>query len=307
MFDSTLVGLYAFDPFVLAIMASTGGSKVDLPTDILRLCRLARLSRLVRMLKSLPELLIMIKGMLTAAASVSYTLGLLMIVTYVFAIALTQLSGDTEMREEFFSSVPLSMYSLIIYGTFLDDLAHFCDNIKEESTACLVLVTFFVVLASMTVMNMLIGVLCEVISSVAEMEKESMMQDEVYDRFGKIVEKLDTNGNKLLSWDEFVKISFDPEAVQALEDVKVDPVGMIDFAEDFFFEDGQEQQLSFPDFMNMLLDLRGGQEATLKDVMTLGKRMNKKFHDLKLKSSSIEDKLEKLVRLTKGEKDPAPP
>merc|ERR1719183_3269825 len=62
-FDSFLVIMYWFDPIVLTILEATGGSGVDLPTAILRLLRLARLSRLVRLLCSLPELLILVKGM----------------------------------------------------------------------------------------------------------------------------------------------------------------------------------------------------------------------------------------------------
>merc|ERR1719393_1085735 len=92
VFDTVLVTLYAFDPFTLGIVAAaSGGQGLNLPLAVLRLCRLARLSRLVRMLRSLPELMIMIKGMVTATASVGYTLGLLILITYVFSIALRNL------------------------------------------------------------------------------------------------------------------------------------------------------------------------------------------------------------------------
>merc|ERR1711865_11972 len=85
-FDTALVALYAFDPFAIGIMTAVqGGSGMDLPTSILRLFRLARLSRLTRMLRSLPELMIMIKGIVSATASVGYPMGLLLLVTYVFA------------------------------------------------------------------------------------------------------------------------------------------------------------------------------------------------------------------------------
>lgn len=234
----------------------------------------------------------MIKGMVTAAASVSYTLGLLLIFTYVFAIAMTQLSIGTEFREQYFKGVGLSMYSLIIYGTFLDSLAEFCDAIRAESTPCLIAVTVFVVLASMTVMNMLIGVLCEVISAVAEEEKEGMITEKVYDKFGAIVKKLDGDGDNELSWNEFQVIMDDSDALQALNSVNVDPIGMVDVAEDFFFEEGEEKHMTFDQFMEMVLDLRGGQQATLKDILSLGKRFNKKFVELKHAVENIDNKLE---------------
>jgi len=296
-FDATLVTLYLFDPFIITLaVAASGGGGLDLPTSILRLFRLARLSRLVRMLRSLPELMIMIKGMVTAAGTVIYTLGLLLLFTYVFAIAMTQLSIGTEFREKYFNGVALSMYSLIIYGTFLDSLAEFCDAIREESTACLILVTVFVVLASMTVMNMLIGILCEVISAVAEEEKESMMTDKVYNKFSALLTAGDENGDGKISWRELDDLMKSNEALQALESVNVDPVGLIDVAEDFFFEEGEEKQMTFEEFMDMVLDLRGSQQATLKDILSLGKRFNRKFMELKHAIENIDNKLGTLMQ-----------
>lgn len=301
VFDSCLVTLYLFDPFVLSLIIkvlrdqSGGGGDVELPTDVLRLFRLARLSRLVRMLRSLPELMIMIKGIFTAAASVSYTLMLLLVITYFFAVALTQLSVGYEFRETFFTGVGLSMYSLVIYGTFLDNLADFGDAIRHESTLCLMVATLFVVLANMTVLNMLIGVLCEVISAVAEEERESMITDKVHEKFKNIVKDLDTDQSGNVSWAEFQNIIIMPEAISALESVNVDPEGMIDFAQDWFQEDGQEKAISFQEFMNIVLELRGGQQATLKDLMLMNKRANGKFSSLRGRMEKIDEKLESLI------------
>merc|ERR1719424_1190268 len=215
VFDTTLVTLYAFDPFTIGFLAYlNGGGGLDLPTAVLRLFRLARLSRLVRMLRSLPELMIMIKGMVSAAASVGYTLGLLLLITYVFSIALRNLTpkpGAWEDPEEdigivYFSSVLETMHTLIIYGTFLDALSDFVLMVKVQSVPCFILAWVYVALASLTVMNMLIGVLCEVISGVAEEEKESMMVDKVNEKFESIVNKLDEDNDGTLSWDEFQQI-----------------------------------------------------------------------------------------------------
>jgi hypothetical protein len=308
VFDSSLVALYLFDPFIIALaVAASGGGQLDLPTSVLRLFRLARLSRLVRMLRSLPELMIMIKGMVKAAATVSYTLGLLLLFTYVFAIAMTQMSIGTEgpygFREKYFQGVALSMYSLIIYGTFLDSLAEFCDDIRAESTPCLILVTMFVVLASMTVMNMLIGVLCEVISAVAVEEKENMITEKVHEKFGNIVNELDNNQNGLLTLRELELILYNPEALDVLKGMNVDPEDLIDVADDFLCEKGSAE-LTFDDFFEMILDLRGGLEATLKDVYFVNKRFNKKYLETKDLMKNLHLKLDELSQesrpLSKG-------
>merc|ERR1719337_198610 len=115
----------------MALMGG-GGSPVG-GTSILRLFRLLRLSRLMRMLRSLPELMILIKGMATAMKSVAYVMALLIILTYVFAIAFTQLAvGTPTIGDDYFANIAHSMYSLIIYATFLDDLSAFTDALRFE-------------------------------------------------------------------------------------------------------------------------------------------------------------------------------
>eukprot|EP00747_Dinoflagellata_sp_TGD_P145478 gnl/TRDRNA2_/TRDRNA2_176591_c7_seq14.p1 gnl/TRDRNA2_/TRDRNA2_176591_c7~~gnl/TRDRNA2_/TRDRNA2_176591_c7_seq14.p1 ORF type:complete len:573 (+),score=112.80 gnl/TRDRNA2_/TRDRNA2_176591_c7_seq14:31-1719(+) len=298
-FDATLVTLYAFDPFVIGLLAAAqGGGGLNLPTAVLRLFRLARLSRLVRMLRSLPELMVMIKGMVTAAASVGYTLALLMIITYVFSIAFRNLvPPGSDIEEAYFSSVPEAMHNLIIYATFLDSLSDFILSLKESSPVCFIVAWIYISLASLTVMNMLIGVLCEVISAVAAEENESTMVDKINEKFGEIVAQLDENNDGTISWDEFQGILEYPEATLALESVNVDPEGMVDMAEDFFFEDGKPVNVTFQDFMGMVLDCRGGQQATVKDVMSLGKRFNGKFLAVSGTVDTLNLKLDELLSL----------
>jgi hypothetical protein len=301
-FDLILVILYAFDPFTLSIIAKVqGGSGLNLPTAILRLFRLARLSRLVRMLRSLPELMIMVKGMVTATSSVVYSLGLLMIITYVFAIAVRNLLPtkteeecmleyeDDCIENQFFPNVPQSMHNLIIFASFCDDLQPFMWALKAQMPPILVLAWIYVALASLTVMNMLIGVLCEVISAVALEENESVMVDQVHEKFGAIVETLDENNDGTISWDEFKAMLELPEALKALEEVNVNPESMVDMAEDVFFEDGEPVAVPMEDFMGMVLDLRGGQQATVENIMGLGKRFSQKFMTVQSRIVNLEN------------------
>lgn len=304
-FDLVLVLLYAFDPFALGLAAQSGGDGVNLPTEVLRLCRLARLSRLVRMLRSLPELMVMIKGMVKATSSVGYTLGLLMIVTYVFAIALRNLvpsAEDADAGEEkceslgengclethFFSSVPETMHNLIIFANFGDELADLMHMVQAQSWPCLVLSWIYVALASLTIMNMLIGVLCEVISAVAAEESEFAMIDKVHEKFGALVERVDDNNDGTISWDEFKGILDLPETLAALESVNVNPESMVDMAEDVFFDEGEPLAVPFDDFMALVLDLRGGQQATVENIMGLGKRFSLKFMNVNCRIEKME-------------------
>merc|ERR1712032_1241869 len=59
-----------------------------------------------------------------------------------------------------------------------------------------------------------------------------------------------------------------PEAARALHEVGVDVVGLVDFS-DYIFKDGDE--LTFQTFMEIVLQLRGKNTATVKDIVDLRK------------------------------------
>eukprot|EP00418_Pyrodinium_bahamense_P061875 CAMPEP_0179090460 /NCGR_PEP_ID=MMETSP0796-20121207/41272_1 /TAXON_ID=73915 /ORGANISM="Pyrodinium bahamense, Strain pbaha01" /LENGTH=518 /DNA_ID=CAMNT_0020788033 /DNA_START=23 /DNA_END=1579 /DNA_ORIENTATION=+ len=297
VFDSLLVAMMVGETWILLAVTAIVDTGTGNPlgnTSILRLFRLLRLSRLLRMLRSLPELMILVKGMVTALKSVLYVICLLAIVTYVFAIAFTQLSMGTEMHDVYFDNVAMSMYSLLMHGTFLDDLSGFCNAVLLESPLCLVLVLAFISMACCTIMNMLIGVLCEVVSAVATVEKEERMTRTVSEKMQSIVSSLDTDGNNQITFEEFKHILEFPEALRALEEVGVDPVGVVDFAELFFFEEGQPIQQNFQDFMEMVLDLRGSNTATVKDVKHLWMETRNKFHAVNTNVQEVRCKVDRI-------------
>jgi len=277
IFDSALVFMMVAETWVmtsiLAITGSGGGSAGG--TSILRLIRLLRLSRMVRMLRSVPELMILVKGMASAMKSVFYVMCLLLIFMYVFAIALTQMGNETDkVGEEFFSSVSHSMKTLLISGVFLDNLSGIGQAMLNESGLCLVAFFTFILLGNLTVMNMLIGVLCEVVSDVAKVEKEDMRVEFVTEKLRLILESLDANCDYKISKEEFRRILQFPAAVVALNDVGVDPEGIVDYA-DFIFDElmdeSTEHEITFEDFMGVVLQLRGCNVATVKDCVDLRK------------------------------------
>merc|ERR1719409_2175499 len=118
-------------------MLAQGGSEgAMLDTSIIRLAKLLRLSRMARMarlLRAMPELLILIKGMLAACRSVFFTLCLLTLIMFVFSVAFRQLSVDCDFADIYFVSVPASMYSLLLHGTLLDDVSTMAKDIGKES------------------------------------------------------------------------------------------------------------------------------------------------------------------------------
>merc|ERR1719238_949517 len=107
--------------------------------------------------------MIMLKGMKVAMRSVITTLFLLMLIIYVFSIAFTQVLVDTEVGRESFNTVLDSCNSLLLRGV-LPDQASIVEELGDEHPLYRLAILIYILLASLTVMNMLVWVLCEVVS-----------------------------------------------------------------------------------------------------------------------------------------------
>lgn len=276
VFDSLLVALMVVETWILPIVTILSGAAERTPlaqASVLRLFRLLRLSRMVRMLRSLPELMILVRGIVASLRSVLYVLGLLATGTSVFAVAFRVLSRGTEFGQEVFATVPGSIYSLFVHAAFLDELSNFCNLIRAESVACLFLALLFVAFANWTMLNMLIGVMTTVVGSVASAEREERLTQMLCEKIKGCAQSLDSNFDGRVSYSEFCRILEVPDALRSLTEVGVDPIIVLDFAEEIFFEDGQPIDLDFDKFLELVLDLRNSNVLTLKDAKTLWKNL----------------------------------
>jgi len=280
-FDSALVGTMVLETWVMtsivAMFSSGTGAGLGNASilRIARLLRLTRMARMARLLRAIPELVILVKGMAASMRSVITTLFLLFIIMYVFGIAFAQLTAGSAVGDEYFATVPTSMYTLLLYGVMSLDWANEISGGLSDMNPIAPFVYFlFVLLATYTVMNMLIGVLCEVVSAVAAAEKEQMQVSFAREKLGGILDELDEDGNGKISQDEFAGLLNNREACIALHSLGVDVIGLVDFA-DVIFEhtddEEQETELTFPEFMDIVLQLRGSANATVRDIVELRK------------------------------------
>lgn len=285
VFDTILVMMMMFETVIMNGMALLlgGGSGGGLAGNtgilkILRLVRLSRMARMARLLRAMPELMIMIKGMSVAMRSVFFTLCLLACIIYVFSIAFTQLLTETDVGSEKFYSVPASMNTLLLDGT-LPDHESIVAAVAAEDVVSGVMVLLYILLASLTVMNMLVGVLCEVVSVVSSVEKEELLVNFVKSQLMTMMKTtgLDANNDNRIAKTEFESLLEKPDAARALQEVGVDVVGLVDFT-DFIFEGDRE--LSFSEFMDVVLQLRGSNTATVKDIVDLRKLVSNELKSL---------------------------
>eukprot|EP00441_Pelagodinium_beii_P035387 CAMPEP_0197635762 /NCGR_PEP_ID=MMETSP1338-20131121/11487_1 /TAXON_ID=43686 ORGANISM="Pelagodinium beii, Strain RCC1491" /NCGR_SAMPLE_ID=MMETSP1338 /ASSEMBLY_ACC=CAM_ASM_000754 /LENGTH=614 /DNA_ID=CAMNT_0043207887 /DNA_START=356 /DNA_END=2200 /DNA_ORIENTATION=- len=306
IFDTVLVSVMIAETWImtLVLFLMGGTSSLAIDTSVLKMIRLVRLTRMARMaklLRALPELLILLKGVRSALRSVFFTLCLLLIVLYIFGIAFTQVTSGSQVGDDFFPFVTESMKTLLIYGTLLDNVAGLMLALQQESVWYWWLFLLFILLAALTVMNMLIGVLCEVVGAVAATEKEENMCAFVKTRLQAILYEsgIDEDGNGRISRAEFDQLLDNNDATRMLAEVGVDPIGLVELADLIFEQDGLEEEgseeetvsdvksdgeeeepsLSFGAFMEVVLQLRGTNVATVKDVMDMRKYVKRVISD----------------------------
>merc|ERR1712157_384137 len=93
---------------------------------------------------------------------------------------------------------------------------------------------FYLLFASLTVMNMLVGILCEVIAVVAAAEKEESKVKEVKFKLRDLIKKLDVDRKDVVSKRMFGKMLDMQEAIVALEVVGVDIVALVESVDHVF-------------------------------------------------------------------------
>eukprot|EP00927_Polykrikos_kofoidii_P083241 TRINITY_DN8483_c0_g1_i1.p1 TRINITY_DN8483_c0_g1~~TRINITY_DN8483_c0_g1_i1.p1 ORF type:complete len:781 (-),score=142.02 TRINITY_DN8483_c0_g1_i1:41-2383(-) len=280
VFDSALVAVMLCETWGVTMVlivhvggAGGAGGKQSGLLKLFRLFRLSRMARMARLFRAMPELMIMIKGMAVAMRSVFFTLLLLLCIVYVFAIIFVQLCGprgalpESSVGRDFFPDVIMSMNSLLLEGA-LPDQSAFVSEVGAPHPVMRILVMLYILLAGLTVMNMLVGVLCEVISVVSSVEKESLLVNFVKSELIEMISIGDTNQDRHISKEEFLGLLGNARATRALSNLGVDPVGLIDFSDQIFAE---PRDLSFAEFMDIILQLRGSNTATVKDVVDLRK------------------------------------
>jgi len=275
VFDSALAIIMACETWGMWILEQILQSQ-DGETDLgnasvvklLRLLRLTRMARMVRLLRAMPELMILIKGMMVAMRSVFFTLCLLLVIIYIFGIAFLQLTDETRVGEKYFNSMWDATNTLWLSGTLLEDCPEIAYALGSESPFLQLLFYVHVLMASLTVMNMLVGVLVEVVKTVSIVEKESLQVNFVKTRLESMLAGMDEDHDGKISKAEFEILLKNAEATKALHDVGVDVVGLVDY-HDYLFAD--EEELTFGMFMEIVLSLRGSNRATVKDIVDLRK------------------------------------
>jgi len=204
--------------------------------SMLRMLRLLRLTRMVRLMRSVPALVTLIKSMRLAARSVLSTLLLLFIFVYIFAIIIRSQFKPTNnpYLEARFDHLQDTMWNLLVRGAFLDGPRTMGANILQVKAAMIIVFVVFLWISALMILNMLVGLLCDVVEAVAAAEKEKAMVSYVKSRLIGVLEALDEDGNGTISKDEFMQLLDIPEAVESLQELGVDVQNLMSLCDHLF-------------------------------------------------------------------------
>merc|ERR1712232_1179668 len=120
--------------------------------------RMLRLSRMVRLFRAVPELVVLMKGILVASRSVLVFFLLWIIIIYVFAVIFRQITDGDAIGDQYFETVPDAMNTLLLDG-ILPDTSQLVNDMAGANPILWPIVMFFILLSCVTIMYMLVGVL----------------------------------------------------------------------------------------------------------------------------------------------------
>eukprot|EP00931_Biecheleriopsis_adriatica_P016094 TRINITY_DN11982_c0_g1_i1.p1 TRINITY_DN11982_c0_g1~~TRINITY_DN11982_c0_g1_i1.p1 ORF type:complete len:742 (-),score=148.77 TRINITY_DN11982_c0_g1_i1:182-2407(-) len=273
VFDGLLVGMMILETWVLlAISLATSSAGLDVwdasVLRVLRLVRLARVTRMIRLLHALPEIMILVKALAVAARTVFFTLCLLWAVIYVFAIAFTQMSKGFSVHDQYFRDLWASMFTLLFQGCLGDGLTDLAVACFHDSPILAIILVAYLLFAPLTVLNMLVAVMVNVVNQIATAEHEAISVAYVSESVTDVLRELDLNGNKLISLEEFSSLRQNKELMAKLIEVGLDVFQIVENPDMVFRNDSE---LTYQEFIDEILLLRVTNTATLKDLVHMRK------------------------------------
>ncbi|CAE7244692.1 Cacna1d [Symbiodinium pilosum] len=325
MFDLALVILMVLETWVLPLVELLGSGGPDMSgLSTLRLLRLLRLTRMVRFMRFFPELLTLVRGMVRAMQSVAWILLFLLIVTYVFAIIFTSQLGtpnytrppdliDAEdpLAPELFSDMGSSMMSLFTHGILGDNLHYFLITLREDSIPLMWLGIVFLVLCGISLLNMLIGILCQVIADSSEEEAKAREQTDLERLLLELFQAADTNGDGAISEEEWSRVASSGRCQRLLQRLDLDerkPVadrlselqktifGGIRDDDDSEELAGKKVFLDFDQFQSQVLDLRKNAGIGPFDLRRLETKVQQKDRLLGVRLAGLQADLRQILR-----------
>lgn len=269
IFDFVLVFLMVLETWVITLVflaAGMRGSSSLSNLSLLRLFRLVkilRVTRMARLMRGLPELFILLKGLRAASRSVALFWVLWWILIYVYALIFRLVSDGPTV---YFNSMPQAMNSLLL-DAILPNHAHYVRAVTEENIVFWILILSFIAVAYVLLMNMLVGVLVEVVQAIAVTEKDGIAVVSLATDLRSIMYVNSINIETGLNKECIEHLVGLAEFATVVEEAGADVHTVADMLHSMFEDQSDEDgKISFEDFVEAILSLRGANPVKVKDV-----------------------------------------
>jgi hypothetical protein len=289
-FDFVLVSLMVWDTWVQPAVyawylqrAAGGDGNTSAVFRVFRLLRLTRVARLTRLFKRFPELTLMIRAIWSATKAMLTTLVLLVAIVFMFSILFVNLmkeTPDSKARKGCFENVPQAMNCLVMMGAFADQKDQM-EQIMAVSVVYYLIIFAFYGLGALTLMNMLIGVLFDVVQRNSKNVHDELKEDGVRETVNLFFETIDENSDGAIQKGEFQRIIKKPELVQKLEDQDIDVQAMVAHSDFIFSERFGVEPFKRKDLVETIMDFQMSNSVTVKDMVVLRKYITTEFAKLK--------------------------
>eukprot|EP00928_Gymnodinium_smaydae_P014680 TRINITY_DN15402_c0_g5_i1.p1 TRINITY_DN15402_c0_g5~~TRINITY_DN15402_c0_g5_i1.p1 ORF type:complete len:827 (-),score=164.62 TRINITY_DN15402_c0_g5_i1:442-2922(-) len=283
MFDAVLVSTMVFETWMvpLIMFVQGGGNGVGPNTEFLKsfkLVRLTRAARIVRLLRCVPEFLVLLRALVAGMRAVFFTVVLMVAFSYIFAIFLKQLTDDTaSIQDSYFSTVPIGMKNLLVMAAF-PDLGDMIDEIASESVLACIIFFLSVLITALAMLNMLIGVLCEVVTMVATVEKEGKNVEFISRQMKTYMDVYDSDGDGSLSKEEFMRLGANEEVIRFLMHIQVDVRNLLQYVDVLYTDDAQ---FEFKEVVKIIRRVKGSNTCSVQDINDLRAWLSKELRDMK--------------------------
>eukprot|EP00930_Biecheleria_cincta_P095677 TRINITY_DN8761_c0_g1_i1.p1 TRINITY_DN8761_c0_g1~~TRINITY_DN8761_c0_g1_i1.p1 ORF type:complete len:713 (-),score=132.13 TRINITY_DN8761_c0_g1_i1:123-2261(-) len=300
-FDTIIVGFSAAEESFKLIQPSGSEGGIFSNFGFLRMLRIGRIVRLVRVVRLIPALKSMVYLISASMQSFLWTVVLILIMMYCFAVYFTELATDIvcdqgasltddqkdEIKKSWGSLIPsvMSLFQAITGG---DDWHNFVVIFKPVSNEVynqnLIIFSLYIAFASLVMMNLVTGVFVEGAQRIAREEKNQELQKHVR----KIVSLATFDIDEPVSYDQFSELLDRQEFQAYLKAFDMDQ----NAARNVFYilDVTQSGAISMKDFFSACIHLQGG--INKGDTEILRHRLMHSFADM-LKSL---DAIEKVVR-----------
>jgi len=302
------------------------------------------------LLRAVPEMAKLVKGMVKAARSVVFIIIFLVLVMYVFSIVFTGSLSDREkypltpycsweaahgfnesdgclldhqfgeLAQDLFASMGDSFMSLFTLGVLGDNLAFAVQAILDESLVLMWAFFIFLTITFATLLNMLIGVICGVISEAAAEEEEAEAANSLKETIEDAFDDIDQDDNGVVTSKEWRRIKDNAQVRDAFKNIGVEEERMEERLEqmhdmlfmdddpdsqEFVDEDQQEGQdaaamgLTVHELIAKIGDIRPDQYASALDLELMQATIRKDQQLFASKLKRMEGGIRKYIRLEK--------